>query len=99
VDHWTGELVEGSRHVVVSPPLDRIPLFVRHGAVIPVAGEADRVAGDPEITLMCYGGAEGRTTIKDLDGTTTVAVRWEDGRPVITTEGPKRITRAEAVIK
>jgi alpha-D-xyloside xylohydrolase len=97
VDYWTGEIAEGSRHIVVSPPLDRIPLFVRHGAVIPVTEVTDRVAGDSEITLLCYG-AEGRTTIKDLDGTTTVAVRWEDGRPVITTEGPKRITRAEAVI-
>ncbi|MBO3749102.1 alpha-xylosidase [Streptosporangiaceae bacterium NEAU-GS5] len=98
VDHWTGEILQGCRHVAVSPPLDRIPLFVRHGAAIPVAEAADRVTDDPQITLLCYGTAESRTTIKDLDGTTTVTVRWEDGTPVITTEGPKRIDRAEAVI-
>ena len=37
-DAWTGAAVEGARQVSVEAPLDRIPVFVRAGADVPVAG-------------------------------------------------------------
>jgi alpha-D-xyloside xylohydrolase len=36
-DAWTGETYEGGRTVTVDAPLDRIPLFLRDGARLPVA--------------------------------------------------------------
>jgi alpha-glucosidase len=39
-DWHTGELVGGSRFVVASTPMERIPLYVRGGAVIPMWPEA-----------------------------------------------------------
>jgi alpha-D-xyloside xylohydrolase len=36
-DAWTGETYEGGRAVTVDAPLDRIPLFLRDGARLPVA--------------------------------------------------------------
>jgi alpha-D-xyloside xylohydrolase len=36
-DAWTGETYEGGRSVTVDAPLDRIPLFLRDGARLPVA--------------------------------------------------------------
>jgi alpha-glucosidase (family GH31 glycosyl hydrolase) len=36
-DFWTGERHDGARAITVAAPLDRIPLFVRGGAIIPMA--------------------------------------------------------------
>jgi len=35
VDYWTGRCSEGRRFITVDAPLDRIPLFVREGAILP----------------------------------------------------------------
>ncbi len=35
VDHWTGERVSGGASRIVEAPLDRMPLFIRAGAVLP----------------------------------------------------------------
>ena len=37
-DAWTGEEHEGGQTVAVPAPLDRIPLFLRDGAQLPIAG-------------------------------------------------------------
>ena len=34
-NYWTGEYLEGGRTVMVDAPLDRLPLFVRAGALLP----------------------------------------------------------------
>jgi alpha-glucosidase len=36
-DFWTGERIEGGRHIVARAPLELIPLFVRAGGIIPMA--------------------------------------------------------------
>ncbi|MFO7321011.1 MAG: glycoside hydrolase family 31 protein [Chloroflexota bacterium] len=36
VDWWTGRTLEGGRRVTVDAPLNRLPLFVRSGAVVPL---------------------------------------------------------------
>ena len=43
VDYWTGQVFEGSHNINVNAPLDRIPLFVRSGAVIPMMEAANRI--------------------------------------------------------
>jgi alpha-glucosidase len=42
-DFWTGSALRGPRRVVAAAPLDRIPLFVRAGTVLPLAGGELRV--------------------------------------------------------
>jgi alpha-D-xyloside xylohydrolase len=58
-------------------------LFVRHGAVIPVADVADFV-GDapfPELTMVCWDvTGPARTVIRDVDGDTTVVATREGAR-------------------
>jgi len=46
LDFWTGERFTGPRTVEVAAPLDRIPVFVRAGAAIPVAWGASRQWGE-----------------------------------------------------
>jgi alpha-D-xyloside xylohydrolase len=58
VDHWTGEILPGGRYVTVATPLDRVPLFARRGAIVPVLTEPGGTVGDGpfgEITLVAYG--------------------------------------------
>ena len=40
VDYWTGELLEGGRQVEVPAPLDRIPIMLRAGSIIPLIDPA-----------------------------------------------------------
>ncbi|MEO3886157.1 TIM-barrel domain-containing protein [Nonomuraea sp. B5E05] len=97
VDYWTGEVLEGSRHVRVDKPLDQIPLFARHGALIPVAEPQDTIGVPAEITLLAFGGVNGTAEIHDTDGV-TVAVATRDGDELrVAVTGPKRVTGVEIV--
>ncbi|MEV0617250.1 TIM-barrel domain-containing protein [Nonomuraea sp. NPDC050404] len=95
VDYWTAEVLEGSRYVTVAKPLDQIPLFVRHGALIPVARQHDTVDVPAEITLVAFGGGDGTAEIHDADGV-TIAVATRDGAELrVAVTGPKRVTGVE----
>jgi alpha-D-xyloside xylohydrolase len=37
-DAWTGDMIEGGRTVRAAAPLEHIPVFIREGARVPVAG-------------------------------------------------------------
>ena len=43
VDFWSGERLHGPAHVRVDAPLDRLPLYVRAGAIVPTMPPADRI--------------------------------------------------------
>lgn len=60
-DFWTGESIHGNQEIDANAPLDRIPLYVRSGSVIPLGPEieyADEKPGGP-IELRIYAGADG----------------------------------------
>ena len=59
---------------VMSQPLERVPLFVRRGAVIPVVEPGDCVGDGPfdAITLLCFDPTDGATIIRDVDGDTVI---------------------------
>jgi alpha-glucosidase (family GH31 glycosyl hydrolase) len=55
-DYWTGEVLKGGREVEVSAPLDRIPIFLRAGSIIPLVDPdtqtlANDLAGEKYRTL------------------------------------------------
>ncbi|GAA5060442.1 alpha-D-xyloside xylohydrolase [Thermocatellispora tengchongensis] len=100
VDYWTGEVLDGGAYVRVTAPLDRIPLYVRHGAILPTAEPGEAVGDGPfgEITLVGYGAGDGaRTTIRDLDGETTVTATRDGDTLRLVVSGPARIRAAENV--
>jgi len=60
-DFWTGASTNGSREIDADAPLDRIPLYVRAGSILPLGPEieyADEKPAGP-IELRIYAGADG----------------------------------------
>jgi alpha-glucosidase len=60
VNWWTGERFEGGRQINVQAPLDRLPLFVRAGAIIPTQDVIQHTGQmlDASITLNVAAGIE-----------------------------------------
>lgn len=96
VDHWTGETHEGGRYLRVSAPLERIPLFVRHGALIPVLSDQETVDEGPfdGVTVVSWGGTDARTVVRDVDGDTELVAVREGDTLRVTREGPLRVRDA-----
>ncbi len=56
-DYWTGEAVEGGRKFTVQTTLDRIPVYLKSGSILPVA-EIGPSSNSPEsrrLTVRVYG--------------------------------------------
>ncbi|MGH2390002.1 MAG: TIM-barrel domain-containing protein [Chloroflexota bacterium] len=82
-DYWTGQRYAGPLGVTVEAPLDRLPLFVRGGAILPLAPPA-RFDGDQpwdEITLLIYPEGSSRFELYEDDGRTNA---YRQGRYAVT---------------
>ncbi len=93
-DHWTGEHRDGGRWVTVDAPLERQPMFVRAGSVIPRRAATERTRpGTPDHVEFHAtvgrdrGVAEGRFYDEDADAMVAAtvdhdgeraAVEWDD---------------------
>ena len=67
---FTKEYLEGGRRIRTETPLDRFPLFVRAGSILPVA-EGVQCASDvpvPAREILAFGGADGAFTLYDDAG-------------------------------
>lgn len=71
-DFWTHATYTGSGGVTVEAPLDRLPLFVRDGAIIPQGPvlQYDGERPTDEITLMVYPEGASSFVLYDDDGRT-----------------------------
>ncbi|RIX51041.1 DUF5110 domain-containing protein [Paenibacillus nanensis] len=80
-DYWTGEKLEGGRHVLAHAPLEKMPLYVKAGAVIPHTAVAQSTAewsaelatdaGELSFDIYCSGGAATAFEFYEDDGLTT----------------------------
>jgi alpha-D-xyloside xylohydrolase len=95
VDYWTGAVHSGQRYLPVSKPVDQIPLFVRYGALIPMAPPAETLGDAPfaDVTVVSWGAVDGRTVIRDTDGDTVVTATRSGDRFEVTVRGPKPVRR------
>ncbi|WP_321436713.1 TIM-barrel domain-containing protein [uncultured Bacteroides sp.] len=69
-DFYTGEYVRGGQTLNVNAPYERIPLFVREGAIIPYGPDIQYTNEKPadHITLYIYGGQNGSFTLYEDEG-------------------------------
>ena len=96
IDFWTGETRAGGRYVQVGTPLARIPLFVRAGAVIPVAAPGATV-GDTltaALDLVQWGPGTGHCRVRDHESVTEVRAVRRGRRVDIETAGPAPVRSA-----
>ena len=69
-DFWTGDRHPGGRHVIAAAPLDVIPVFVRAGAILPMA-PVQQFVGQVRtrvLNLHVWAGGEGRLAWQEDDG-------------------------------
>jgi alpha-D-xyloside xylohydrolase len=87
-DFWTGERTAGGVTVTAPAPLERIPLDVRAGSILPLGPVIEYAgqASDP-IELRVYAGADGDFNLYEDEGDsyrytggayTTIAIHWDD---------------------
>jgi alpha-D-xyloside xylohydrolase len=94
-DFWTGTAAEGGKFVDVPAPLERIPLYVRAGSIIPLGPEEEystQKTPDP-IELRIYPGADGDLTLYEDENDSynyekgqyaTIPIHWNDASRVLT---------------
>jgi alpha-glucosidase (family GH31 glycosyl hydrolase) len=94
-DFWTGERHEGPGGITVAAPLDRLPLFVRAGAILPLGPVVQHTGERPldEVTLHIYPEGTSRFELYEDDGRTNAYRRGAYAlTPITCTEKPGRIT-------
>ncbi len=82
-DYYTEQYYDGGRTVKAAAPIDRIPLFVRAGSIIPtveVMQYVDEVKNAP-YEVVIYGGADGEFTLYDDSGD---SYEYENGEYAMT---------------
>ncbi|MDP3801886.1 TIM-barrel domain-containing protein [Brevundimonas sp.] len=94
-DLYTGRKFAGGSEATVQAPLERIPLFVRAGSILPTGPQIQHTAEklDGPITLTVYAGADGSFELYDDAGTTygyergefsRIPMAWDQARGVLT---------------
>ncbi len=72
-DFATGDRVAGGRSIDLTVPFDAVPVYVRGGAVLPLAPVVQHTRDLPggPLDLQVYPGRDGRFTLVEDDGDTT----------------------------
>ncbi|HEX4738586.1 MAG TPA: TIM-barrel domain-containing protein [Allosphingosinicella sp.] len=70
-DYWTNRRYPGGQTVEAAAPIDRIPLFVRAGSILPVGAQVPSTATPQKLeAIRIYPGRDASFTLYDDDGTT-----------------------------
>ncbi len=88
-DFWTGAAVVGGKAIDTAAPLDRLPLFVRAGSIVPMGPDVQYAAEKPAdpIELRVYAGADGDFVLYEDESDNynyekgvhaTIAIHWDD---------------------
>ena len=94
-DLYTGEHIDGGQTLVVEAPLERMPVFVREGAIIPFGPEMQYSDEKPAelINLYVYAGRNGSFQLYEDEGTnynyergkySTIDISYDDASRTLT---------------
>lgn len=94
IDFWTGKHENGGRSVTAEAQLDRIPIFVREGSIVPYGPRVESAAGKPDpIDLRVYAGANGDFSLYEDEGDnydyergahSVIPIHWDDKSATLT---------------
>ena len=94
-DFYTGKAYEGGQVIKADAPIDRIPLFVRQGSIIPMGPVIQHTGELPgkELEIIVYPGKDADFTLYEDEGDnynyeqgafTTIKLTWNDKKKVLT---------------
>jgi alpha-D-xyloside xylohydrolase len=94
-DFWTGDHFIGGQTITTDAPLDKIPLFVKAGAIIPMGGIKQYTGekNDDILEIRIYRGANGKFELYEDEGDnynyekgsySTIMFSWDDLENVLT---------------
>ena len=96
-DYWTNEKHAGGQWVTADAPIDRIPLFVRAGSIVPMGAQVPNTSvRQPIESIRVYPGRDTSFTLYDDDGVSnayrkgagkTAVLRWDEGAQRLTASG------------
>ena len=100
IDFWTGHTMKGGRTIRADAPVERIPLLVKAGSILPMGPfiqYADEKPADP-IELRIYGGADAEFILYEDENDTynyekgiyaTIRFHWDDTLSQLTIDDRK----------
>ena len=99
-DFWTGKYYAGGQDVTLETSLDRVPMFVRAGSILPLGPEMQYVGEKAwdNLELRVYPGANGDFTLYEDEGDNynyekgqyaTIAFHWNDKTRTLTIDERK----------
>ena len=94
-DFWTNQLYKGGQDVTLETTLDRVPMFVRAGSILPLGPEMQYVGEKAwdNLEMRVYPGANGSFTLYEDEGDnynyekgayTTITFQWNDSKKQLT---------------
>jgi len=94
-DFWTGKSMAGDERFDAAAPLDRIPLYVKAGSIVPMGPEIEYASEKPDapIELRVYRGADGHFDLYEDQGDTynyekgersVIPMDWNDATQTLT---------------
>jgi alpha-D-xyloside xylohydrolase len=94
-DFWSGKLITGRGEIEADAPLDRMPLFVRAGSILPLGAAIEYATQDSAgpIELRIYRGANGEFNLYEDAGDSydyekgehsVIPIHWEDSSGTLT---------------
>lgn len=94
-DFWTGEKFEGGKTIITDAPMEKIPLFVKAGSIVPMGPflqYSTEKPADP-LELRIYPGANGSFTLYEDENDNynyekgmyaTIEFKWDDAKKMLT---------------
>ncbi len=95
-DYWTNERHAGGQSVTANAPIDKIPLFVRAGSIVPMGVQVPSTATRQALeSIRVYPGRSTSFTLYDDDGVSnayrkggaSTVLRWDDASGRLTASG------------
>ena len=95
VDFWTNKTYDGGQNVTLISHIDRTPLFVRAGSIVPVGPDVQFAAEKPwdDLEIRVYQGADGHFVLYEDEGDgynyeqgqyTEIPFSWDQRKGVLT---------------
>ena len=94
-DFWTNKRIKGGQNIKIETTLDRVPMYVRAGSIIPLGPEMQYVGEKKwdDLEIRVYPGADGTFTLYEDEGDnynyekgyfSTITFKWNDKARTLT---------------